>query len=277
MEDIADMTLMCQTIKKQRVESIKNQGNWDFGSLGNIGEFLSGTAEVTGRTLQLVEFFPNAINATAQGVGKMVLGTGTVAKDVALGTGRMGKDIILGTGKVGYGVVVGSGKVATDVVLGTGRVVTTGVTEVAKGSAALVVGTGKLTGDLIIGTGKGIGKVGKRMSSIFSLGDVVKKSDLKDRKARLQHVDRRALSPGPGTSRRRYADAGLSSSARQLNTSPKHSPKPSPTQGGAKPSLGLENDLRELEEMEKFMNQLQGMDPDQVKKVLRKQRDQVKA
>jgi hypothetical protein len=113
--------------------------------------------------------------------------------------------------------------------------------------------------------------MGKRMTSIFSVGDVVRKSDLKEKKAHLKHVDRRGLSPTRSSGDRKpRRSTGVST--RSLKVSPKHSPKPSPTRSSNKPSVGLGRDstMNELEEMEAFMYQLQGMDPKHVEEVLGK-------
>jgi hypothetical protein len=293
------MTVACQTAKKQRVDSIKGGGQWEFST--NIGEFLSGSAEVTGRTLKLVEFFPGAmmggINATAQGVGKLVLGTGKlttnavvgtgqftkelvvgtgkVSKDIVVGTGQFTKDIVVGTGKVGYDVVVGTGKIGKDVVVGTGRVVVgtgklatdavvgtgqvlvTGITEVGKGTGRAVVGTGKA--------------VRRATTALFSVADLIRGRDLQEGKQNLKHVE---------LSRPTSPKAAKGSIPRPSKLSPKGRARSLGTiQLSKRGNLMAEEDdvLDELTEMEMFMKHLKGMDPDQIQQVLNDSRTRIEA
>jgi len=200
VEEIADMTLQCQLAKKQRVESIKNAGSWEIGNLNvnlanlnvNLADFMSGTAEVTGRTLKMV-----GLDAMGSAVGKAGMEVAKGTGKVVLGTGKVAGDLVVGTGKLGVGIVMGTGKVATDVVVGTGRL-----------TADAVVGTGKLTGKAIVGTGqflktgtedfargsvrvvagtlKGIGKAPRRITNIFSQGDLIREETLKDSRDHLR-------------------------------------------------------------------------------------------
>lgn len=307
------MTLECQNAKKQRVESIKSATGqqWDIANLNiNLTDFMSGTAEVTGRTLKMVGYFPDAVGKAGMemmkgtgklvvGTGKMatdvvvgtgklgydvVVGTGRVASDVVVGTGRVGYDVVKGTGRVGYDVVkgtgkvvvstgkvatdvvVGTGRVATDVVVGTGNMMIRGTEEVARGTGRVVVGTG----NVIVGTMKGTGRAARRITSIFSQGELIKGSDLKEGKQHLKHVqqpnaNKNNLSPTRG-------DKSSRSRARRYTEMPKTRKNASLSPKREKETRRVPRDeddvIDELTGMERFMNHLQGMDPEQVKHVL---------
>lgn len=306
VEEIADMTLQCQTAKRMRVESLKNAGQWDLGNLNvNVADFLSGTAEVTGRTLKLVGIgavlnggraVGNAGIEVVKGTGKIVLGTGKVTGLVVVGTGNF----LVGTGKVGRDVVVGTGKLGMDAVVGTGKV---GM-EVVKGTGNVVVGTGKVATDVVVGTGqflkkgtqsfavgtgsvvtatlKGIGKAPRRITNIFSQGDLIRGDDLKEGKEHLKHVEpnsnkNNAPNNAPWSPKQRKA------SRRQRRHTELRvgslSPKPAVITRAATSPLGSRRSrgrhsvtsgdvADELSEMEAFMKHLQEMDPDHVKRVL---------
>jgi hypothetical protein len=279
VEEIADMTLQCQQLKRQRVESIKSAGQWEFGNLNvNLADFMTGTAEVTGRTLKLVglDAMAGAINASGQAVGKaagkIVMGTGKVAGDVVLGTGKFATDMVVGTGKLGVDVVVGTGKVVGDVALGTGKV---GL-EVVKGTGKVVVGTGRLATDAVVGTGqmlfKGIGNAPRRITNIFSQADLVRGADLKETKQQLRHVDvvgstsrnQVSTSTSPTRSPRSPNNHGSSRSPKSKSNKTRK-----PQSSRAMPLMTEDTVLDELSQMEQFMLQLQDMDPEHVKQVLK--------
>lgn len=289
VEEIADMTLECQNAKKARVESLKSFGNFgDQLFSGNLMDFMSGTAEVTGRTLKLV-----GLDSISNAGINLVLGTGKMATDVVVGTGKIGRDVVVGTGKVATDVVVGTGKVATDVVVGTGKL-----------GRDVVLGTGTLMVKGTLGTGKTLMGAARRVTGIFTPGDL-QRSDLRDGKAHLKHVSgvtdpaasasnlvalntsdhstRKHRSHDGGRSRRRQTEgstqlrASLSpqrepssrqqrtdaaSKARRKHTSPLR--EDNSLLAGVMMNQDKEA-LDELAEMEEFMLHLQGLSPDQVK------------
>jgi hypothetical protein len=291
VEEIADMTLQCQQLKRQRVESVKSAGQWELGNLNvNLADFMTGTAEVTGRTLKLVglDAMAGALNASGQavgkagmavvtGTGKIVMGTGKVAGDVVLGTGKFATDVVVGTGKLGVDVVVGTGKVVGDVALGTGKV---GL-EVVKGTANVVVGTGRLATDAVVGTGqmlfkhtetvvKGIGKAPRRITNIFSQADLVRGADLKDKKEHLRHVDMASTSYHASTPSPKSPNGQVRSPKSKSNKSRKPRSPTSRGQGSrAMPLMTEDTALDELAQMEQFVLHLQDMDPEHVKQVLK--------
>lgn len=301
MNEIADMTLQCQQAKRQRVESIKSAGQWEFGNLNvNLADFMTGTAEVTGRTLKLVglDAMAGALNASGQavgkagmavvtGTGKIVMGTGKVAGDVVLGTGKFAGDVVLGTGKFATDMVVGTGKLGVDVVVGTGKVVGdvalgTGKVglEVVKGTGKVVVGTGRLATDAVVGTGqmlfkgtetvvKGIGNAPRRITSIFSQADLVRGADLKETKEHLRHVEVSRSNHVPTMSPKSPRSPKKSQTK---SRTPRRNMEISPTgRGNSSRTMPLMTEgtvLDELAQMEQFMLHLKDMDPEHVKRVL---------
>ncbi|CAB9505222.1 expressed unknown protein [Seminavis robusta] len=320
VEEIADMTLQCQNSKRQRVESVKEFGKWDFSNLNvNLADFMTGTAEVTGRTLKLVgidaiggalqtsgQAVGKASMAVVTGTGKIVMGTGKVAGDVVLGTGKFATDVVVGTGKLGVDVVVGTGKVATDVVVGT-----------VKGTGKVLVGTGRVTTDVVVGTVvgtgtllkkgtdvvvegtrksvkgtlKGIGKAPRRITNIFSQGELIRTADLKDTKDHLKHIDllegdedddnledsNHSAPQQRGRSKKDRRNTELSPPRPGRTTRISSAPVGTNSNNhNSNPLLTAQEDavMDELAEMEEFMMHLQEMDPEQVKRALGKQSTQ---
>lgn len=281
VEEIADMTLQCQVAKKHRVESVKNAGAWEIGNLNvNLADFMSGTAEVTGRTLKMV-----GLDAMGSAVGKAGMEVAKGTGKVVLGTGKLAGDVVLGTGKLGVGIVMGTGKVATDVVVGTGKL-----------TADAVVGTGKLTGKAIVGTGqflktgtedfargsvrmvtgtlKGIGKAPRRITNIFSQGELVREETLKDSREHLRPVvvDSGVASVNSSPKSRKRGKQRRHTEMNRRGLSPLRDSARRSTLHGSSGNLLVspeeEATMDELSEMELFMKHLQDMDPDHVKRVL---------
>ena len=300
MEEIADMTLLCQNAKKARVESIKTFGNFGDQFTGNLADFMSGTAEVTGRTLKLVglDSISNAGLNLVLTSGKIVVGTGKMATDVVVGTGKIGRDVVVGTGKVATDVVVGTGRVATDVVVGTGKL-----------GRDVVLGTGQLMVKGTLGTGKTLLGAARRVTGIFTPGDL-QRNDLREGKAHLKHVSTvtdpaasasklRSLNSSEHSTRKSRSTDGKSrdrerargkqtdgsvsprkslspmrdTSSRQQNKDPaskgtrKHTSalRENTSALGGVQTYAEDGVIDELAEMEEFMLALQGLSPDQVK------------
>ena len=269
------MTLQCQLAKKMRVESVKSAGQWDFGNLNNLADFMSGTAEVTGRTLKMVglDAMSKAGLEVAKGTGKIMLGTGKMGVGIVMGTGKVASDVVVGT-------VVGTGRVATDVVVGTGKV---GM-EVVKGTGKVVVGTGQLlkTGtenfargsvNMVGGSLKGIGKASRRITNIFSQGELIREDNLKESKDHLRPVMEQGLASAQNSPKgRKSRKQRRHTEMNRRGLSPlrdSHSARRSTLLDSSGSMLMDEDDaMDELTEMELFMQHLQDMDPEKVKRVL---------
>merc|ERR1712150_18080 len=191
---------------------------------------------------------------------------GRVAGDLVVGTGKLGVDIVVGTGKVATDAIMGTGKA----VVGTGQLLKTGTEEIARGSDRLVTGTLK-----------GIGKAPRRITNIFSQGDVIQEESLKDTKEHLRHVEpgsgleqkpdvvaRATSAPAGSTSPKR--DTGKSRKGKQRRNTDRNFPNRNGLglNGNLLTTAEEEAALGELSEMELFVQHLQGMDPDKVKRAI---------